>query len=354
MMRRGFTLLEMMVAIFIGLFVVAALYALFTNQQRQFLYQDLQMEMHQNGRLAVDVLSRSGRNAGSGTMGWSAGVFGWDGDNDSVMPAIISYNNTGANGSDAITLVSMEPSLLVQTQSNFIPACATDYLQFDAGRLVNRERLEQLNEGDVMMCFDYTAPSGGRSFIWPITAEPSSADGAVYIVNGVASYSDFAGACEDGQNLPVAIACSRAQVVTYYIDADDTDGVGTGSAAHPTLMMDLDFQSPDADDVPVVEDVEDLQIEYCLANTDCASAASWVSGIDTYADANTSNDADDVAMIRFNVVVRSGRTDPEDLYSGRRIDIADNTGVSSVTDRYFRQVLSAEVAVRNMKLLQVD
>lgn len=352
--RHGFSLLEMMVAVFIGVFIVGALYALFRNQQRQFLYQDLQMEMHQNGRLAIDVLSRSGRAAGSGTIGWTAGVFGWDGNSDSVMPAIISYNNTGPNGSDAITLVSMEPSLLVETMGSFVPACNTDVLNFDPGRLLIRERLEQINEGDVMLCYDYTAPSGGRSFMWPVTAEPVATDGSVYITNGVASYGDYAGACEDGQNLPPAMTCSRAQVVTYYIDADDTDGTGTGSAAHPTLMMDLDFQSPDDDDVPVVEDVEDLQIQYCMSRNDCASAGGWENGVDTYSDPKSDNDADDVAMIRFLVTIRSSRTDPERLYSGHRIDVADNTGWTGVEDEYFRQVLSIEVAVRNMRLLQVQ
>ena len=68
-LRRGFTLLEMMVAIAIAAFVVAGLYGLFTVQSRQFLYQDLQMEMHQNLRFGTDVLSRSLRLAGYNTNG---------------------------------------------------------------------------------------------------------------------------------------------------------------------------------------------------------------------------------------------------------------------------------------------
>lgn len=351
-LRRGFSLLEMMVAISIGLFVVAALYALFTQQQKQFLYQDLQMDMHQNGRLAMDVLTRAGRNAGAGTNGVTLGLFGWDGNNDSMMPAIISYNNTGANGSDAVTFVSMEPSLLMTTQSGFLPGCGTTILQFDPGRLVNRERVTQYHAGEMVMCYDFTSPSGGRSFLWPITGDGDATTGQIQVTNAFTSYGDFAVDC--GGNLPASMSCSRAQVITFYIDADDTDGVGAGSPAHPVLMMDLDFESPDDDDVPLVEDIEDLQIEYCMAGADCTNGGVWINGIDTFTDASSANDADDVQMIRFTAVVRSPRQDPARMREGSRIDIADNTGVSGTTDLYFRQVLSAEVMVRNMRLLQVD
>ena len=55
-MRRAFTLIELLIALAIGTFVVAALYGLFRVQLKQFVYQDLQMEMHQNVRLALDIL----------------------------------------------------------------------------------------------------------------------------------------------------------------------------------------------------------------------------------------------------------------------------------------------------------
>lgn len=349
--RQGFTLLEMMVAIVIGLFVVAGLYGLFNIQQRQFLYQDLQMEMHQNGRLAMDVLGRAGRNAGAGTNGFTNGSFGWDGDADSLMPAIISYNNTGDNGSDAVTFVSVEPSLLITTQSGSIPGCGTSQLQFDPARLVTRERLPEYHAGELLLCYDYTSPAGGRSFLWEITEDGDASTGTIGVENAMI-HADYSANCTD--NLPANLSCSRAQVSTFYIDANDTDGVGAGSPAHPTLMMDLDFESPDDDDVPLVEDVEDLQIQYCLSDSDCTDTTAWHDGIDTYSDADTTNDADDVQMIRFTAVVRSSRVDPQHLNQGYPIEIGSGVAATSSTDEYFRQVLSSEVEVRNMRLLQVD
>ena len=83
--RRGFTMIELLVAIAIAGFVVAGLYGLFTMQSRQFIFQDIQMEMHQNLRFGVDVLSRSIRMAGFNTNGYVTGVMGSDGTSGSSV-----------------------------------------------------------------------------------------------------------------------------------------------------------------------------------------------------------------------------------------------------------------------------
>jgi hypothetical protein len=188
--------------------------------------------------------------------------------------------------------------------------------------------------------------------MWTLSADADAATGQVTFPSGPTSYSDFATTCAVGDNMPVAMQCSRADVVTFYIDADETDGIGSGSAEHPVLMMDLDFESPDEDDVPVVDNVEDMQIEYCFRGSDCSSTTSsgWVSTVDSYSDSNDANDPDDLYMIRFTLVVRSSREDPNRLYQGARLAVGNNSP-STTGDHYYRQVLSTEVAVRNMRFL---
>ncbi len=342
--RRGFSLIELMIALAIGLFVIGALYNLFSNQVRQFVYQDLQMEMHQNTRLSLDMLSRTGRLAGYGTNGTTVGAFGAGGIDSNSLPAILSYNATGPNGSDAITLVSMDPSLVVNTAATFPPSCSTTTLTVEPTALHNAARLAQYRSGEMLMCYDYGAIGGFRSFLWPMTADGNASTGELTVAAGN-SYADYDLACPLTENLPLVMTCSRAEVVTFYIDADETDGIGAGSAEHPVLMMDLDFESPDGDDVPLVDNVEDLQIAYCLeatsGSTDCSDATAWVNTIAT-------DEADQVYMIRFTVVVRSSREDPSRLHVGQRPAIEDNT--AGGTDHYFRQVLSNEVTVRNMRI----
>ncbi|MFZ5479164.1 MAG: PilW family protein [Myxococcota bacterium] len=342
--RRGFSLLEMLVALAIGLFVVAALYNLFSQQVRAFVYQDLQMEMHQNGRLGMDVLTRTARLAGLGTNGATTGALGAGGAVASELPAVIAYNGTGPNGSDAITLVSMDPALMVNTNESSPPSCTGTQLTVNPRTLNQGARLAQLSAGELLLCYDYARIGDFRSFLFEITAVNAST--GIISVQSNTGLTDFDAICAADENLPIVMTCSRGEVVTYYVDADDSDGVGAGSADHPVLMMDLDFESPDVDDVPVVDNVEDLQIEYCLkasaGSTDCADASAWV-------DTLTAAEVEDLYMIRFSLVMRSSRPDPIRVHTENRPALADNPA-STVDDHWFRQVISSEVTVRNMRI----
>lgn len=342
--RRGFTLIELMFALVIGLFVVAALYNLFIGQVRQFVYQDLQMEMHQSTRLALDMVGRTARLAGYGTNSATVGAFGAAGNTDNSLPAIISYNGVGPNGSDAVTFVSMDPSLVMNTAATFPPSCTTTTLTFNPSVLGNAARLAQYRSGELVMCYDYGAVGGFRSFLWPMTADGDASNGELTVASGSA-YADYEAACPSTENLPLVMSCSRAEVVTFYVDADDSDGFGAGSFDNPVLMMDLDFESPDADDVPLVDNVEDFQIAYCLqasaGGTDCSDAANWVNAI-------TADQVDDVYMVRVSVVVRSSREDPAGLRTSARPALEDNA--AGAPDNYLRTVLSTEVVVRNMRI----
>ena len=343
--RRGFTLLELVFAVAIGAVVVAGLYSVFRLQMRSFVTQDLQMEMHQNGRMAVDILGRTARLAGYGSGdGAVLGVFGAAGVTDDPLPAVVSYNGTGPNGSDAITLVSMDPALVVNTNETAPPPCNTAVLHADPTVLHNAARIAQYQANELLLCYDYAGIGSFRSYLWTLAAAGNATSGDFTVSPN--TQGDYVSDCSGTANLPVVMVCSRGEVATYYIDADDTDGIGPGSAEHPVLMMDLDFESPDADDVPVVDNVEDLQIAYCLesatGNTDCSQASAWQ-------DQMTTADVDNVYMIRVSLVIRSSRPDLLSTFPGQRPALEDNPG-SAVTDNYYRQVVSTEIAVRNLRL----
>jgi len=56
--RRGFTLLELLIAMVVGLVVLGAVYAVFTMQNTQFSNQESQTEMQQNARIAIEMMTR--------------------------------------------------------------------------------------------------------------------------------------------------------------------------------------------------------------------------------------------------------------------------------------------------------
>ena len=61
-------MIELVISVAMATFVVFGLYGIFTMQSRQLMNQELRMEMHQNGRFALEILSRSIRMAGFGSQ----------------------------------------------------------------------------------------------------------------------------------------------------------------------------------------------------------------------------------------------------------------------------------------------
>ena len=62
--RGGFTLVELMIAMALGLIVLGAMYGVFTVQSKHFSNQEQIVEMQQNARMAIDIISREIRMAG--------------------------------------------------------------------------------------------------------------------------------------------------------------------------------------------------------------------------------------------------------------------------------------------------
>jgi hypothetical protein len=143
------------------------------------------------------------------------------------------------------------------------------------------------------------------------------------------------------------VTCSRGNVVTFYIDDDSTDGAGPGSLDHPVLMMDLDFDFPSTggseDDIPLVDDIEDLQIAYCRADTDCSDDSVWVDDL-------TVTEGQAVWMARINLIARTPRADPRDVHTETRPGL-ENHAATTTTDRYYREILTTSVTVRNLRNL---
>lgn len=62
----GFSLIELMVAMVAGLVLLAAVYSVFTMQNKELKKQEQITEMQQNARIAMDMMSRELRMAGYG------------------------------------------------------------------------------------------------------------------------------------------------------------------------------------------------------------------------------------------------------------------------------------------------
>lgn len=95
--ENGFTLIETMASIAIGMFVLAIAFSMFYVQRKAFTLQEQIVEMNQNARAALNMISvdvrMAGYNAG-GTMSVSeAGTITFSIDTDSITYTLDDKNN---------------------------------------------------------------------------------------------------------------------------------------------------------------------------------------------------------------------------------------------------------------------
>jgi len=103
---RGFTLVELMVAMAISLVVMGAIFLTFKSQQDSYIIQDQITATQQNLRAAMYILTRDIQMAGyytnfdgdQYTMDWDD----LDGDNEIIRPLIYAQNNVADGGGDNI------------------------------------------------------------------------------------------------------------------------------------------------------------------------------------------------------------------------------------------------------------
>ena len=346
--RRGFTMMELAVSVSISTVLVMMMYGTFTMQTQQLRQQDMRMEMHQNGRFAMEILTRSLRMAGFGSgAGFVYGALGNGGSGNS-LPAVIPSD--GGNGdTDAVSIVYMEPSLVMNTLYSTLESCSTTTITFDENYLDNRDKLMQFKAGDLLMCQDYASIGAPEAYLWVISADASTSTPFGQISVTAATESDYTSVCGSSENLTPVMRCSKGQMVTFYID-DEGDETGPGSAKHPVLMMDLNNNYPNNDDIPLVDNIEDLQVQYCMDDgTDTVSCNVLNKWVNTF---TPSSAITNLWAARVSLVVRSPKDDWAETYTGQRPRVANHNAAVS-TDHYFREMISGEVVVRNMRLLSM-
>ena len=101
----GFTLVELMIALFIGMIIIGATYAAYISQQRSFISQDQVTEMNSTSKIALDMISNDIRETGFGvpsdltTIQRPAGCLGING----YLQSINITDRT--NSTDEITIL---------------------------------------------------------------------------------------------------------------------------------------------------------------------------------------------------------------------------------------------------------
>ncbi len=93
--QKGLSLIELMIAIALGIFIAAAMISLFVNSKQSFRMNENMSRMQENARFAVSFISRDMRMADYHTCVTAPGL-------DDAVSAV---NNSGLNASDTFTIL---------------------------------------------------------------------------------------------------------------------------------------------------------------------------------------------------------------------------------------------------------
>jgi prepilin-type N-terminal cleavage/methylation domain-containing protein len=98
--ERGFTLIELMIALAIAGILLVSIYNLYISQSTTYTVQEQVSDMQQNARVAMDIVSRHIRMAGFGQPGWTT-INGTSG----ITYKGISVADGGTGNPDTLTIV---------------------------------------------------------------------------------------------------------------------------------------------------------------------------------------------------------------------------------------------------------
>lgn len=352
--RRGapqaaFTLVELLIALFVTSFVALLVMTVFTAQAESYRQQEDVARAQQNIRLAMEIVTRDVGMAGFGLsaegQAWGASS-SYGAAEDQPLAALYVRQNWSGDGTDAVQIAYMDPDneSWVIAFPGVPPACDTAVVQADED---DYEIVPRFDAEDRLICYDPGFRAGARAFIWDVTGTGDPGTGQIPVTAN--SQADFTARCNDGtgQGLSREMSCGALVGVAYYIDSDDSDGMGPGSPAQPVLMLSFESTWPDADDIPIALGIEDMQFELCRVGNDCRS-----TGYETDFDAldTRSTDFSTLQILGVRMMSRSLRTDVNRTAVSRRVDLSPSDPYNTEAadpDGYHRRVASTDVLLRN-------
>ena len=388
---RGFSLVELLIALAVSILVIAGAMALLVSQQRIFQVSSADRALQETGRIALEELTSNLRLAGYGidpAYAFDFGDLALARQDRAPTNANVSAASTFANcksvacrdsiaGSDEVVFRYRNPS--------FVRALAAAPTNGNSITIAGPLR-SPLYQGQILqvMCF---AGDMRWAYVTVGTTVPTTNADAVVVTlatangdqfpfqNGYLTNSCFgAVAPRNADALTFAAAAKVYKVDQFRYYVARYDGSGTivtdiTSTARPFLMLDQGLVNGDPILNVVAPDVEDLQFAYVFPGSQPANqlvgatASTQISadgsGIDVDPDAGPpafSDEAGDlrrltqhpanIRAVAVSVVVRSPQADPQVFESA--IPAAGNRPPATGPVGFRRQLFETTSATRNL------
>ena len=324
--QAGVSLVEVLVALVISLFLLAGIVQVYLGNKTTFAFTNALAEIQENGRYALDIMTQDVRMAGE----W--GCVAFDPDNTAninntldaiTVPgytaathdfqandAVGGTDNTGLNGSDTVTVFGGK-SGQANIESPFTPR---------TNQTITTNAVNSITAGDIVLI----ARCGANDLLIAAAADIVRIDSVTNISGD--TQREFNLSANKSQQYENDATMIELQNVTY--------SVANGANGEPSL-----WRSEFGNNVELVEGVEDMQILYGI-DTDLADPDAYPN---QYVTSDNVPDFTNVVAVRIMLLVRS----IDDFVAEDPQTYTFNNITTTPGDRRIRQVFTTTVALRN-------
>ena len=302
--QKGFTLIEMLIALAISAVLLASIYNVFISQRKIYSIREQVAEMQQNVRAGMVIMVREIRTAGYSLS--SGRISYYNGTTTAYIDAITPTNST--SGPDGITVLYGDSSCTTSITSAMPSSSAI--LNVSSTDCFAVDDLIIISNGKDASLLEVTQVLAG-----PKKLQHNPGGGSI---NPPGGHNIFP---------PGGYGSGSSVLKLKYL----AFRVNTTTAAHPTLEIDADGPLGGGSFEPLAENIEDLQIAYQL---------------DTGAWSSAPADPSTIRTVRLNIRGRTINED-RDWSSGQRPALEDHAAATG-NDGYRRMLLRSEVKVRNL------
>ena len=379
---KGYSLLEILIAGFIGFLVLAACYVIFLSHNQAALRNEERMDITGSVNVGMNLLTRDLRMAGFGGVDWlkEAAIVPMNNVNVAGGFQTTSFNGGFAlagdikPGTDAFLLLHTDRLCSNGVQVHNLKPFYNVGSGTDAGmcqpNCFDTGLSDPIEVGDVALIIGNQGGATAGIFV-SITSIDNSADaGASGICSGAPFYSSIDYAGIDELSLPIKKDCQSGtpclfqklyrleMAYVYYIDNQNR-----------LKRMPIDVSmNPATNSQVVVEGVEDLQAMFNLipgCHLGCWGTCQNANADDTLPLANGTAGCDngqndylrilEIRSVRFAMVFKSLKEDRVSFYNqGAPIDLAAygfDHSPASATDSFRRAVATQTIRIKNLELL---
>jgi len=328
--QKGLSLIELMIAVVVGLFLTAGMVQLFTNSSHTYRVQENLSRLQENGRFAMEFLTRDIRMAdysGCARYSLANAVNNLDTAHADYDPVIHGFGEgiDGTNGVAGASIALDAPdSITIRTAEDSGIMVVPPYGPLTSANIKTTTN-SGLKEGDIVTVTDCT-----RADIFQISNANPSGSGTVVHNSGNATSPGNRNPtnCGGGGNAHCLSKVYQGDASIFRLSTL-VYTIQNGKAGSLALFRNGD---------ELVEGVENMQILYGEDNTPMDSNFS----ADSYVPAGTANMAN-VVSIKINLVLST----LEDSVATQAMPFTVFGDTVTIADRKVRRVFSSTIAVRN-------